>query len=520
MFVQRSSKSLFKALFAVALALALTRARAFEASFEGRPLAVHPARVSAFPMNQVWAGYQRPVEQTRAASFVSFDMSSPGELSIVPSPGEDLGDPVVLPLSWRPATRREGRALKIALDSPRQFTVSFGEKGPVLHVFANPPFDEPHAADEIVFGPGEHHVGVIAPRSGQTVRIEEGAVVYGAILVAHARDVSITGRGIIDCSFLDRADRSSAVHAAALRAGLPDGFYGADMAVTAFTCAWSTNVAVRGVVFRDPPRWTMIVRAQSRDVSIENVKIVGCWRYNSDGINVCASENVAIRDSFLRTFDDCIIARGAYLDCGEGPTRNVVAERCVLWCDWGKCLEVWAGHKPCLIENVVFRDIACIAMDGVACDVTTWFASPSTRIRNVTMEDIEVDFAYPRFKPHFQKSREDASFRCAPRDRAALVSVDVQRYGRYLGNQHHEPAADLSGFHVEYDDLAFRRFKVYGAAPRLTGRVDATTSPHAVRGLAVEDMPPGFELAVEGDVTAAPRAAACGTVDFKRKDGQ
>ena len=40
----------------------------FEASFAGRQLSIHPARVSAFPMNQVWSGYQRPVEQTKMTS--------------------------------------------------------------------------------------------------------------------------------------------------------------------------------------------------------------------------------------------------------------------------------------------------------------------------------------------------------------------------------------------------------------------------------------------------------------------
>ena len=477
----------------------------FTARFAGQQLRVHPARVSAFPMNQVWAGYQRPVEQTKMASFVSFDMAKPGELTILPPAGEENAEPIILPLSWKPRMRRDGCALRIVVDRPRQFTVSFGTSGKVLHVFANPSFNEPHGKDEIVFGPGEHHVGVVVPRSGQTVRIEEGAVVYGAILVAHANDVTITGRGIVDGSFLDRADTKCSAHQAAVKAGIPEGFYGAQMAVTAFTCAWSTNVVVRGVTFRDPPRWTMIVRAQSKDVLIENVKIVGCWRYNADGINVCASENVVIRDSFVRSFDDCIITRGAYLDCGTGPTRNVTVERCVLWCDWGKCLEVWAGHKPCLIENVLYRDIACIATDRIGCDVTTWFASPSTHIRNVTMENIEFDFAYPRYAPHLQKSREDVKFHFGETRTANLLCVDVQSYGRYLGNQKHEPAKDLTGFRVRYENLAFRRFRAYGDVPRLTGRVDATTSPHTVTGLVTEALPDGMNVSVFGKVSGEKR---------------
>ena len=471
-----------------------------DVSFDGRSLDVHPVRVSAFPMNQVWAGYQRPVEQTTSASFVSFDLAQPGVLEIVPRADEECGEPVLLPLSWRPKTERIGRALRIPIDGPRQFALSFGKDAPVLHVFANPPFDEPHVSDEVVFGPGEHHVGVLTPRSGQTIRIEEGAVVYGAIFLAHVHDVTVTGRGIVDGSHLDRADRGSAVYKAAVRAGLPADFYGAEMAVTTFTSAWSTNVTVRGVTFRDPPRWTMIVRAQSKNVLIDNVKIVGCWRYNADGINVCASEDVTIRNSFLRTFDDCIIARGAYLDCDKGPTRNVLAENCVLWCDWGKCLEVWAGQKPCLIENVVFRDIACLAVDYIACDVTTWFASPSTTIRNVTMEDVELDFARPRYEAHFQKSPEDRAFPCRIKDRAVLLQVNVERYGHYLGNQQHRPADDLSGFSVDYENLAFRHFKAYGDVPKLVGKVDATSSPHRIRGLAVEDLPAALELSVTGNV--------------------
>ena len=476
-----------------------------DVSLDGRPLSVHPARVSAFPMNQVWAGYQRPVEQTTLASFVSFDLAKPGVLEVTPREDEDCGEPIVLPLSWRPKMERIGRTLRLSLEGPRQFALSFGKASPVLHVFANPPFDEPHAPDEVVFGPGEHHVGVLTPKSGQTIRIEEGAVIYGAILLAHVRDVTITGRGIVDGSYLNRADHGCSAYRAAVRAGLPEGSYGAEMAVTTFTSAWSTNVVVRGITFRDPPRWTMIVRAQSKNVLIDNVKIVGCWRYNADGINVCASEDVTIRDSFLRTFDDCIIARGAYLDCGEGPTRNVMAERCVLWCDWGKCLEVWAGHKPCLIENVRFHDIACIAVDGVACDVTTWFASPSTTIRNVTMEDVEFDFAWPHYRAHFQKSPTDREFPKVLRDAASLLCVDVQRYGRYLGNQHHEPATDLSGFRVAYENLAFRRFRVYGDAPKIVGKVDATTSPHRICGLVLEDLPADLELSVAGNVEEVVR---------------
>ena len=483
-------------------ALAAASASAFDVAWEGRPLAVHPARVSAFPMNQVWAGYQRPVEQTKAAAFVTFDMSAPGELAVTPNDAECCGEPVLLPLGSAPKTRRDGKTLYVAVDRPRKFTLSFGVDGKVLHVFANPPFKAPEGGSVRRFGPGEHFVGVLSPKSGETVVIEEGAIVHGAIQVMHAKDVKIVGRGIVDGGFLDRASHDTDAWRAAVEAGLPGGFYGAEMAVTCFTCAWSTNVTVEGVTFRDPPRWTMIVRAQSKDVSIDNVKIVGCWRYNADGINVCASEDVSIRNSFIRSFDDCIIARGSYLDCGGPLTRNVVAEDNVLWCDWGKCLEVWAGHRPCLIENVRFRRNACIAVDAIVCDVTTWFASADTRIRDVAFEDVEVDFVYPRWRQHLQKSPEDSVFRGEPKSAQSVFVVDCASYGRYLGNQHHEPATDLSGFRVRYEDVAFKRFRFLGDVPELRAKVDASTSPHTIDGLVIEGMPDGVRVDMKGDVRA------------------
>lgn len=493
-----SGKFFLAAVFGGVAAFLPQTVSAFDVLWEGRPLAIHPARVSAFPLNQVWSGYQRPVEQSKLAAFVSFDMSAPGELAVTPNEAEDLGEPVLLPLGSAPKTRREGKTLFVAVDRPRQFTLSFGTAGKVLHVFANPPFKAPEGGNVRRFGPGEHFVGVLSPRSGETVVIEEGAVVHGAIQVMHAKDVRIVGRGIVDGSFMDRASHDTDAWRAAVAAGLPGGFYGAEMAVTCFTCAWSTNVTVEGVTFRDPPRWTMIVRAQSKNVAIDNVKIVGCWRYNADGINVCASEDVSIRNSFVRSFDDCIIARGSYLECGGPLTRNVVAEDNVLWCDWGKCLEVWAGHRPCLIENVRFRRNACIAVDAIACDVTTWFASPDTRIKDVAFEDIEVDFAYPRLRQHYQKSREDSEFKAVPKEAQMLFVVDCASYGRYLGNQHYEPATDLSGFRVRYEDIAFRRFRFLGDVPELKAKVDASTSPHTIEGFVMEDMPSEIDVKMTG----------------------
>ena len=76
--------------------------------------------------------------------------------------------------------------------------------------------------------------------------------------------------------------------------------------------------------------------------------------------------------------------------------------------------------------------------------------------------------------------------------------VDCASYGRYLGNQHHEPATDLSGFRVRYEDIAFRRFRFLGDVPELKAKVDASTSPHTIEGFVMEDMPSEIDVNMRG----------------------
>ena len=49
--------------------------RDFSLVVEDQEVFVYQARVSAWPINQVWPGYQRPMDQTEMASFAYFDCS-------------------------------------------------------------------------------------------------------------------------------------------------------------------------------------------------------------------------------------------------------------------------------------------------------------------------------------------------------------------------------------------------------------------------------------------------------------
>ena len=52
---------------------------------DGQDVPVRRCRVSAYPLNQVWPGYQRPEYQTEEAAFASFDFDGEVTLHIVPT---------------------------------------------------------------------------------------------------------------------------------------------------------------------------------------------------------------------------------------------------------------------------------------------------------------------------------------------------------------------------------------------------------------------------------------------------
>ena len=49
----------------------------YQVAVAGRKVPAYACRVSAVPFNQVWPGYQRPLDQTELAAFACWDMSGP-----------------------------------------------------------------------------------------------------------------------------------------------------------------------------------------------------------------------------------------------------------------------------------------------------------------------------------------------------------------------------------------------------------------------------------------------------------
>ena len=319
----------------------------FTVKVDGKEVFVYRARVSAFPENQVWPGYQRPVEQTELASFCSFDADKAVNVEIE-SKTKKIDQLVIRPLSKNIRPTIDGDKITLTLTPPCQLAVEVNDRHHALHLFANTvEKNPPKESDEnvIYFGPGIHCPGIIELKDNQTLYVAGGAVVHGLINIQNVKNATVKGRGVLDGSSFGR-DTGNIIK-----------------------IVNSDNITVEGVILRDPPVWTLTM-FDSQNIAVDNVKLIGLWRYNADGIDIVNSNHVKVKNSFVRAFDDCIALKG--YKPGNGVQKNlhdIEVDNCVIWNDWGRAFEIGAETKADTICRCSFRNSDIIHFVHIALDI-------------------------------------------------------------------------------------------------------------------------------------------------------
>lgn len=352
----------------------------YRIKINGQDVETNTARVSAIPFNRRWPGHQRSEDQTELINFISLETDEPLDFEIIPE--EKPEKTVIRPLNLgiEPEIDENG-SIRFTLEKPAYFTVEPYGRRNALHIFADPISNyktRQNSPETLYFGKGEHDVGLIELKSGQTLFIDAGAVVYACIHAIDAENISIVGRGILDNSknkerilFECNEENNEAAVNNAER----------DYTIQLEYC---TNVLIDGITIRDSLVYN-IRPIGCENLSIKNVKIIGCWRYNSDGIDMHNCINVEIDNCFLRTFDDSICVKG--FDCyydgdieeavrkamyrngkAYDTFKNVLVKNCVIWNDWGKCLEIGAETRAKEICDVLFTDCHIIHVTGPVLD--------------------------------------------------------------------------------------------------------------------------------------------------------
>ena len=298
------------------------------------------------------------------------------------SNNETIENVVVRPLSLGIKSQIKDNVVSFTLDSIIPTIVEINGYHNALHLFPNrkdKDISGSKSYHKYYFGPGIHDVGRLQLQNNDSVYIAGGAVVYGYITAVNASNIYIYGKGILDGSRIPRSN-------------LP---YIGPGCITLFGC---DDISIEGIIMRDPNRWCLNLFG-CRDANITNVKLIGLWRHNSDGISINNSQNVSVENCFIRSADDALEVKGVK-EWSASPVENIHFNKCIIWCDWGRSMGITYETFAPYIKNVTFENCDVIRSASVAVAISH---SGNAIVHNINFCNINIEFDEWIPRPKLQK---------------------------------------------------------------------------------------------------------------------
>lgn len=313
------------------------------------------------------------VQQASMAHF-AMDGNTPVEVMVKKNNG------LIQQVDIRPSARNiacsvDRNVVSFMLDSPQYLSVEFnGDKLHNLHLFADPLEERVYTGKEqnvIYFGPGVHKPedlpnNAIRIPSNTTAYLAPGAIVQAKLLVDHAENVQILGRGVLMNP------------------------------VRGIEITYSKNVLVDGITVINPDHYSVFA-GESDSIQIRNFKSFSCKGW-SDGIDMMSCRNVLIDNVFMRNSDDCMAFychRWGYY----GDTRDIVVQNSVLWADVAHPVNI-GGHGNAdsesgdVCENITIRNVDILEHDEDDLPYQGCMAidcGDNNTVRNILFEDIRIE---------------------------------------------------------------------------------------------------------------------------------
>jgi polygalacturonase len=347
------------------------------------PYASTPDTVPSQDYSVTVNGQSIAVEKMGDVSYARFRFT--GEVQVSVKTPQPITDSTISPVSYQIVATKSGDTLAFPLREPRSLIITVGKLDKLL-LFADPPekdapnaqaagvtnlatylpadrspetpvteafqkaIDETsarnHGAGGILYVPnGKYLAGQLTLRSNVHLFLQDGALVKSVgnfsptnyprqgtnpidssfIFISDAKNVSISGRGVIDGNGLAVRQSDRIANVKLLRA---------------VNC---TNLRVSGVHFRNSSRWSLHI-LHSEDVVFQDFKLINDVRgqptkegyreflvTNTDGVDIDASNQVTIKNSFIYTGDDATTIKvTGYLKL-QRPCHDITIENNVLW---------------------------------------------------------------------------------------------------------------------------------------------------------------------------------------------
>lgn len=431
----------------------------YQVYIDGQKAELNTARVSAHPINRRWPGHQRQIEQTELINFLSMSLSGKVSFRIIPKIKSETV--VVRPKSLGivPEVKQDG-SIEFCLDHPAYFTVEPYGTNHALHIFADEDktFDcDKEDENVLYFGQGEHDVGLIEMKNNQTLWIDEGAVVYATVSAFQVNNIKIIGHGILDNS------RNKEQILFDVNAVGNDADVGNAKRIYPVEIDCCENVEIDGITIRDPLIYN-INCCSCKNVFIKNIKAIGDWRFNSDGVHFVNCMNGSLTDSFLRTYDDSICVRGytteekdRLIDAPHfDDCKDIVIKNNVVWNDWGVCVRIGAATLSDQICNVMVEDCDLI---HVSSNVMDCFNCDYGDVHDFTYKNINIEFDPIIQTPIFQRSDEEKyeDFPIEPDYVPEIISMQMIHHFEYSDSKYNTEKK-VGQIH----DIQFENIRIFG----------------------------------------------------------
>jgi hypothetical protein len=417
-----------------------------------------------------WGGDVGP-QAHESAAMAYFDFDGPVHVRV------EVDTPIdharIRPLRYEIEPVVKGSGLEFTLTRPCKLSIEINEDiTHNLQLFTNPlEQDVPDRDDPNVryFGPGVHHPhdggvpGAIQLHSNTTIYIAGGAIVHGSIETPFheaVHDITVRGRGILLGENDTRCKRGL----------MKLGFN-------------ARRINIRDIHLIDSYGWNVEID-WCRDVEISNLKILG-YRGNSDGIDICSSNDVVVRDCYIRSADDNLVVVNVqydeqlrnffiHADGGydhhygllfkhlhyQGQKRNASHIRfsdCVIWQDRDGPSPIHVGWsmRSQRLSDVQFKDIDILHTRGgdktAQIDIdTSWWGEPGNVVENISFDHINIEDAHGGHLIQVRQINEPAQIR------------HVRFRGvRLLGGQFSESLIDASAKESRIQDVTIEGMTVF-----------------------------------------------------------
>ena len=373
--------------------------------------------VSAHPFNRTWPGKQRDASQSETAYMVR--IYGEGSLDVSVETSSPISDVAIRPQSKQIKFTKESHKISFSLPTNGKYSIEINGTHHAIHLlyqkntdYRNFPTPTYH------YQSGHHYVGLVTLKSGDSVCIEKDAIVHGSFYAVDQSNISIFGDGVICGDWEHRKEKHGDIGFDNENIFDPQDVhtYGG---IRMYRCK---DISIHSVTVTDTASYAISFFA-TQNISIENVNVLGLWKYNCDGIDFFNSSNKYVNNCFVRSFDDSMCMKGltAFSDYN---TENVHVQNCVFWCDWGKNIDIGLATACKQIQNILWEDCDIIHNSDISIAIS---CGQWADVNNIRYRNLHIEYTKGTEKPVYQAHEDDRYQPSEPTTVPTLIRISDRR---------------------------------------------------------------------------------------------